>query len=85
LSVDYTWREWKVRLFSQNVRNKYYIQYVINLADADVVPIVTGATNASGLVTFTEYNRSRYTGFEVIYTPDLSKVFGSWKGFLSRK
>ncbi|MBQ76109.1 MAG: hypothetical protein CMQ20_13955, partial [Gammaproteobacteria bacterium] len=85
LSVDYTWREWKFRFFSQNVRNKRYIQNSANLVDADVVPIVSGATNASGLVTFTEFNRPRYSGFEVVYTPDLSNVFGSWKGFLLQK
>ena len=74
-SIDYVWRDWTFRLFSQNVKNKRYLQNVINLNDADVVPIVQGATDASPLVTYAGYNRPRYTGFEVIYTPDLSGLF----------
>ena len=74
-SIDYVWREWTFRLFSQNVLDKRYLQNIVNLNDADVVPIVQGATNASRLVRFAEYNRPRYTGFEVIYTPDLSSLF----------
>ncbi|MCH7741399.1 MAG: TonB-dependent receptor [Proteobacteria bacterium] len=74
-SIDYMWRDWTFRLFSQNVKNKRYLQNVVNLTDADIVPLVQGATNATGLVTFAEYNRPRYTGFELIYRPDLSGLF----------
>ncbi len=74
-SIDYVWRDWTFRLFSQNVIDNRYLQNVVNVTDADIVPIVQGATNASSLVRFAEYNRPRYTGLEVIYTPDLSNLF----------
>ena len=75
LSVDYRWKEWTFRLFSQNVNDKRYLQNVVNLNDGDIVALNPAASQRSGLVTYSEYNQPRYTGFEIIYKPDLARLF----------
>jgi iron complex outermembrane recepter protein len=75
MSVDYVWRHWTFRLFSHNLNDKRYLQNVVNLNDGDVGALNASATGATGLVTYSEYNRPRYTGLEIIYKPDLRKMF----------
>jgi iron complex outermembrane receptor protein len=75
MSIDYVWQQWTFRLFSHNLNDKRYLQNAVNLTDADVSPLGPTATGATGLVTYAEYNRPRYTGFEIIYKPDLGKMF----------
>jgi iron complex outermembrane receptor protein len=70
LSVAYEWREWQFRLFSKNVKNKEYIQNVNRILQTDILPVGAGSVSVPSLVTFTEYNQPRYTGFEIIYQPD---------------
>ncbi len=72
LSIAYEWREWMFRLFSKNVKDKRYIQNVAQVAQTDILPVGAGNTGVPGLITSTEYNQPRYTGFEIIYRPDLN-------------
>ncbi len=73
LSVEYVWREWSFRLFSQNVKNKRYLQNVQNPSAADVVSLDPATTAPQRLATVAEYNRPRYTGFQVIYQPNFQR------------
>lgn len=69
LSVSYHWEEWVFRLFSNNVKNKEFIQNIQNISQTAILP-VKGRQNVPSLMTFTEYNQPRYTGLEIIYRPD---------------
>ena len=70
LALDYEWNDVTVRLFSHNVNDKRYIQNAARITDGHIGPHIAGATGATGLISYTEYNQPRYTGFEIIYTPD---------------
>lgn len=70
LSISYEYQEWQFRLFSQNVKNKEYIQNVNVVSQTDILPVGAGANAVPSLITHTEYNQPRYTGLEVIYRPD---------------
>jgi iron complex outermembrane receptor protein len=69
LSISYHWEEWVFRLFSNNVKNKEFIQNIQNVTQTAILP-VEGRQNVPSLMTFTEYNQPRYTGLEIIYRPD---------------
>jgi len=75
MSIDYVWQQWTFRLFSHNLNDKRYLQNVVNLTDGDVGPLSASAIGATGLVTYSEYNRPRYTGLEIIYKTDLASMF----------
>jgi len=73
VSISYEWEEWVFRLFSNNVKNKEYIQNARQIRQTDILPVAAGRTSVPTLITFTEYNQPRYTGLEVIFTPSLDK------------
>ncbi len=75
LSLDYVWQDWTFRLFSQNVNDSRHLRNVVNVTDGDVSALRSGATSSSGLITYAEYNQPRYTGFEIVYRPDLTNLF----------
>ena len=70
LSVSYEWNEWVFRLFSNNVKNKEFIQNIRQVTQTSILPVNSGQTSVPSLITFTEYNQPRYTGLEIIYTPN---------------
>ncbi len=71
LSVSYEYKEWLFRLFSNNVKDKRYIQNVTDIMQTHILPVGAGATQVPSLATFAEYNQPRFTGLEIIYRPDL--------------
>lgn len=73
LSVSYEWQEWVFRLFSNNVKNKEFIQNIRQITQTDILPVTAGSTAVPSLITYTEYNQPRYTGLEVIYRPDFNR------------
>lgn len=69
LSVSYEYKEWLFRLFSNNVKNKEFIQNVDRISQTDILPVTSGISVPT-LITLTEYNQPRYTGIEIIYRPE---------------
>jgi len=69
ISISYLWEEWTFRLFSNNVKNKGFIQNIQNISQTAILP-VNGRQDVPSLITFTEYNQPRYTGLEIIYRPN---------------
>ena len=70
LSISYEWKDWVFRLFSNNVKNKEFIQNIQQITQTAILPVNAGGTSVPALITLTEYNQPRYTGLEIIYTPD---------------
>ena len=69
LSLTYEYKDWKFRLFSNNVKNKEFIQNVQNITQTAILPVSAGSTSVPSLITLTEYNQPRYTGIEIVFTP----------------
>ncbi|MBD3647718.1 MAG: TonB-dependent receptor plug domain-containing protein [Pseudomonadales bacterium] len=69
LSIDYLWKAWTFRLFGQNLNDKRYLQNAQNPTAVDIVSMAPGTTAPQPLVTFSEYNRPRLTGIQIIYRP----------------
>lgn len=69
LSIGYKWEEWTFRIFSNNVKNKEYIQNVQLVKQTDIVPVDASLGRVPTLNRYTEYRQPRYTGLEIIYTP----------------
>ena len=74
LSIDYVWKHWTVRLFSQNVKNKRYLQNVRNISQAEVWAQNVVTPDFAPLITIGEYNQPRYSGFEIIFRPDVASL-----------
>lgn len=70
LSISYEWKEWVFRLFSNNVKNKEFIPNVGRITQTAILPVDAGSRNVPSLITYTEYNQPRYTGLEIVYTPE---------------
>lgn len=68
ISVGYEWRDFVFRLFSNNVKNKEFVQNVVGVQQTDILPVTSGVT-VPVLNRYTEYNQPRMTGLEVIYRP----------------
>ncbi|MCB1645832.1 MAG: TonB-dependent receptor [Pseudomonadales bacterium] len=69
LSVDYLWKEWTFRVFSQNLKDNNQIRNTNSLQTYDVVSLHPAASPQS-IVTWAEYNEPRFSGIKVIYQPD---------------
>ena len=67
LSVDYDWRNWKVRLFSQNINDRRYLTNAQQTRESQVASLDPTTTIDQGLMTTTGYSRPRFNGIEVIY------------------
>ncbi|XOV90436.1 MAG: TonB-dependent receptor [Pseudomonadota bacterium] len=68
-SVDWTYRSWTFRLFSNNLKGKRFLTNVIRPTDAELASLLATTTAARGIVTTAEVNQPEFTGIEVIYTP----------------
>jgi iron complex outermembrane receptor protein len=71
-SAEYVWREWTFRLFSRNANDKRYLTNVINVTDAQITSLPPTTTTELGLNTSAEFNQPEFTGFEIIFEPDLT-------------
>ena len=49
---------------------KEFIQNIQQITQTAILPVNAGGTSVPALITLTEYNQPRYTGLEIIYTPD---------------
>ncbi len=69
LSLSYEWQDWTFRLFSNNVKNKEFIQNVRLVKQTDIVPVDAALGTVPTLARYAEYRQPRYTGLEIIYRP----------------
>ena len=76
LALDYEWNDVTVRLFSHNVNDKRYIQNAARITDGHIGPHIAGATGATGLISYTEYNQPKITGVTLIFKPDVAGLLG---------
>lgn len=90
LSLDYVWRDWTIRIFSQNVKDKQHLQNVRTITQADVLAQDVVTNDLAPLITYAEYRLPRYGGVEIIFKPDIKSLikkpnFGALKPTFLRK
>ncbi len=69
-SIEYSWQDYTVRLFSQNINDKRYLMNTQRTFDAQYITLQPGVTALQGIATVADVNRPRYTGIELIWQPD---------------
>ena len=75
LSLDYVWRDWTIRVFAQNVKDKQHLQNVRTITQADVLAQDVVTNDLAPLITYAEYSQPRYGGIEIIFKPDVKALF----------
>lgn len=75
LSLDYVWRDWTIRVFAPDVKDKQYLQNVRTITQADVLAQDVVTNDLAPLITYAEYNQPRNGGIEIIFEPDIDTLF----------
>ncbi len=71
-SIQYDWKEFTFRVFSQNANDKNYLLDYDRTYDAQVISLGSALEDIKGISTYAEINRPRYTGFEIIWVPEIA-------------
>ena len=68
-SLEYTWEDYKIRLFSQNLNDKRFLVNVDRYYDAEFTSLLSTFTDVQGIATVADVNRPRYSGLEFVWVP----------------
>ena len=71
VSLQYNWRQYQLRLFSQNLNDKRHIVNVDQQFDAEFTSLLSTFTSTQGIATVADVNQPRYTGIEFVWIPAL--------------